>query len=496
MSLAIGFLFINLVSPTSISVLSGFQRSFACPLFIALIYHLHRENHIAAAVTTVASAAIYPPTFLVVIVTWALHAIEWHKVSRLKLPITKSELRLLMMALFLSAAVLSPLIVSQLTKATDSITSSVPIWQDPQYQADGRYPLFQLFPFVGTGGLVSKGMSAIHLLILLCIGGMILLVRGQRTISPPREIACMLWASLTLFLLAWAAAFVTDSFLLYKPSRYTRASLFLFSLMFVLLNVRGSADSAIALIRHNRHKLIWLIGTVEIIVLALIILYPSNRTEFIGVNMKWLLAPASLLLGVLGALSLGRSRPALSRVRPRQTTAGRVFLGVAVGFALIGWGAYARAISERSGLDPPADERKMLAFLETLPEDILIAGTPCALNNVPLFAKRQILFSCEQMSQDGDLMREALNAYYAQKMQVVLGFCQAHDVDYLVVNRQTYTEEYLDAGWIFFEPYNQELLPCIKSREGFALAQVPEDAKVFQSGDYFVMPCTESPLGE
>jgi hypothetical protein len=47
---------------------------------------------------------------------------------------------------------------------------------------------------------------------------------------------------------------------------------------------------------------------------------------------------------------------------------------------------------------------------------------------------------------------------------------------------------------MFFEPYNQELLPRVRARGSFALAQVPDTAKVFESGDLFVVPCVRSAL--
>jgi hypothetical protein len=116
----------------------------------------------------------------------------------------------------------------------------------------------------------------------------------------------------------------------------------------------------------------------------------------------------------------------------------------------------------------------------------LIAGSPCALNSIQLFARRQVLFSCEAPSQG---TRQALEAYYADDRQVVVDFCQAHDVDYLVVDLETYSKGYLTRGWIFFEPYNQQLLPYIASRDAFVLTQVPNGSKVFQSENYFVIAC-------
>jgi hypothetical protein len=53
-------------------------------------------------------------------------------------------------------------------------------------------------------------------------------------------------------------------------------------------------------------------------------------------------------------------------------------------------------------------------------------------------------------------------------------------VDYMVVDSQTYSEEYLATGRVFIEPYNQELLPQLISRDMFILNQVPDESKVLQ----------------
>jgi hypothetical protein len=412
----------------------------------------------------------------------------------------------LFIAFLLGALVLSPLLVQKTLgvlaplaiRSQHDQASEGPgqIRNNPRYEPGGRNPLFTVFPIIGRGGLVNKKLDALHLLILLILGILIYVIRGRRTLDLPRGIWCLLWASLILFTVDWVSGLLLGSFLLYLPSRYTRVGLFLFLSIFVFLNIADAIDDATRLIRRKPQVVVWLITGVEIAAFGFILVYPSSRTVFRGVNMKWLLAPASLLLGILGGMSCRKSPMSASTTKPGQSALGRVLIGLAGMLALVGWAVYARAVSQDSILDPPPAERELIAFLETLPKDVMLAGTPCILDNVPLFAKRQILFSCEQISQDGDLVREALDTYYAEEAQAVVAFCRAHDVDYLVVDRQTYTGEYLDRGWVFFEPYNEELLPRVIDRDTFAVAHVSDDAKVFQSGDFFVVPCTRSALEE
>ena len=126
-----------------------------------------------------------------------------------------------------------------------------------------------------------------------------------------------------------------------------------------------------------------------------------------------------------------------------------------------------------------------------MPKDVLLGGTPYALNNVPLFAKRQAIFSLDFISSDSGLTRAALSAYYADDVRKVIDFCRAYGVDYLVIDEHTYSPEFLAEYKVFYEPYHQELAPQLARQETFALAHVADQSKVFESGDFYVAPCDE-----
>jgi hypothetical protein len=505
LALAAVFTLLNLASPTSISIIPGLQRSLACSLIIPLIYYLHHQKYKAAAITIWLSALFYPPMFALGVIIWGLFAfkISWRPPQRWS--ISMPGFGALGVACVLSVLLMSPMLMPRFTHAltgqqpapvAEQAVTTRPdsykyLWDNPTFRQGGQTPLFFLFPFVGRGGLVEDSEDAANLLILFIMSCLIYLVRGRTAFALPRVIWCVFWAGLLMFTLAWANIWLTSSFLLYLPSRYSRVGLFLFLLFFVVLNGENTVKEALASIRRNPQRLAWLVGGAEVMVLGLLFLYPSDYAKISGFNMKWLLAPAGLLFAVLGIVLIKNPPQVSSDTNLSQTSTGRAFLGVIVVACLLGWGIYAPVVSKVSFLNPPQAERDMLAFLATLPKDALIAGTPCILDSVPLLAKRQILFSCEQVSQDTQLIHEALNVYYADNTQVVVDFCQAHAIDYLAVDLQTYTEEYLANGRIFFEPYNHELLPRIAGRDTFALAHVPDQLKIFQSQNLFVVPCLE-----
>lgn len=513
-ALAAGFMFLSLASPSSTSIVTGLQRSFACSLIIALIYYLHRQKYSGAALVVLLSTLIYAPMFVLAVATWGLFALRITWPPRPGWSFVQRGLGPLLIATLLSVLIMSPVLLTrfshvfiseklvgigeQVAGAASGPSEANPepyehIWDNPVYRAGGSAPLFFLFPFVGRGGFVNNGEDAVHLLILFGIGCLIFLARKRRAFDLPYEIWCVLWASLIAFALAWVAVWLTNSFLLYMPSRYTRVGLLLFLLVFVVWNSKDAAQEAMVSIQRSPRRLTWLIGGVTLLVLGLVLLYPSDRAMISGFNMKWLLAPAGLIFSVLAIVVIRKPSPTVpDRSRLSQTPAGRVLICTTVVACLVGWAAYAPVVSKVDFLDPPPAERELLRFLETLPKDVLLAGTPRALDNVPLFAKRQVLFNYDLVSQDANLMREALNAYYTDDAQVVIDFCQAHGVDYLVVDLQVYSEEYLATEKVFFEPYHQELLPQLIDRNTFVLAQVPDESKVFQSESFFVVPCGSS----
>ncbi|HRV93991.1 MAG TPA: hypothetical protein P5526_17665, partial [Anaerolineae bacterium] len=312
--LAVGFMLINLVSPTSVSLLTGLQRSFAFTLIVALIYYLERQRYIAAMITIVLAALIYPPMFMLGSVTWGFAALRINREAWFPLVFDKHAFITLLIAGFLSMLITIPTLLTIFphlftpSEAAEVTVQTAPthqsLWTNPHYQTDGRKALFSFFPFIGRVGLFDELLDGMNALILLTIGLLIVSVRGRRAFDLPRIIYYLLLASIITFVISWLAILLTNSFLLYLPSRYTRIGLSLFLMVFVFFNSEDFLKEAAFAIQRHQHKLIWLYVGVETFILSLIILYPSNDTGFLGFNMKWLLASAALVFGILGTIKL------------------------------------------------------------------------------------------------------------------------------------------------------------------------------------------------
>jgi hypothetical protein len=127
--------------------------------------------------------------------------------------------------------------------------------------------------------------------------------------------------------------------------------------------------------------------------------------------------------------------------------------------------------------------------ISTLPKDTLLAGDPLIMSNVPPFSKRSVLFSKEITDAADNRILDFFDAYYAESPETVVSFCQQYGVDYLVVNERDFAPDYIAAGQFFYAPFNEAIAEMASGRSGFVLSRVPDDRKLVQSGDLFLIPC-------
>ena len=510
--LAVGLIILILVSPSSLSVIPGLARSFVVPLVIALIYYMRQQQFLQMTIIVILSALIYPPLFVLLAITWGLYTLNsiWKTQSEIKS--LKRSLIYLILAIFLSIFVLSPLLVERFAKVwsaqevgvheksqenekqvlgdtlTDNLQNFIP---------GGRYELFTLSPIIGNGGIVDNRVDALNFTILLIMSSVILLIRGRRAFNLPYEIWSVFIASLILFLAAWMAAAITNSFIIYLPSRYSRVGLFIFFWGFISFNIEASFRIGVEKLFKKRTILAGLLLGIEVIILLILIFHPSDRTTINGFNLKWLISFGGIILAISGLIVI--KKPILSDKEAREIPdprGNRAIKGLVlfVSFSsllilLYFLSIYARLVSETSFLNPTLQERELISYIETLPKDTLIAGSPCSLDNIPLFAKRQILFSCELDSDNAELILRALHAYYSDDISQVIELCKMYEIDYLVIEPGVYTDEYLSKGWIYFEPFNQQMETTLLSRNNFVMENIPESNETFQNEKYFVVPC-------
>ncbi|MBK8901476.1 MAG: hypothetical protein IPM53_09860 [Anaerolineaceae bacterium] len=489
--LCIGFIFLNLIFSSNISVTAGLQRSFALPLLIALLYYLTRQHYWRAALVVFLSSTIYPPIFILGAATFGLSLVHvsWGSQGK-RFSIQWKPLLPLGTAVFLSALLLLPALLAQ---GSDQVASSIDqtsSFFDLGPLTEGRYPLFTVFPYTGPGGLFVFGSDALNAVILVFLAlGMKFLLKSQSRPLPP-IVLVLLSASLICFVLAWLGIFLTKSFPLYFPSRYTQTTIVLASLFYLVLNGKAAMHHAAKIISEYSRKPVTLVASVTLLMAPVIVYgwfrFPDRQLFFnfsIAFALLWL-----VLVTLLLVRNLRKEPSPSSQVAAANATSISTRSWVVLGFCIfVGLAIYGRILDENA--DPPEADHVLFAYLQTLPKDSRLAGNPCSLDNIPLFAQRMILFSCETPHTNQLLMQEALESYYAADRQTVNQFCQKYEVDYLLIHQDTFADRYIQEGAFLFEPFDTQMQQILATRRDFALENIAQEDILFQDGSLILTAC-------
>jgi hypothetical protein len=501
LALSLTFVVLNLASSTELSVAGGLHRSFSMPILFGLIYYLMQARYIAAALFVFLSGIIYAPILPICALSYVLSCVSLRENSHWRLQIHWRDLTPLLISILLVMIALSPMLISQVRRAQEGIGSSYGggVLADPNRQEGGRGQLFTLFPFIGRGGITTNGEDAFHLLVLAILAALTWLLRRSKAILVPPVLVKLFYASLIGFVVAWLAALTTSSFLLYLPSRHTRASFFAILLIFVMINARETLNEAAAWVVVNRRRLIWYVIPVALTAVSFAFFLPDaggrNAMIFRGPAIRVMMVALTAVFIILAGFSARKGSDDSTDLSPAKTMtlSRRTWVALSLILAVLSL-VYINLI-QPSFHSPTQSAKSLFAYLETLPVDAMIAGNPCNLTDIPFYAKRSVLFNCERFPPDDELIIDTLTAYYSEDGREIYDFCHKYGVTHLVVNENTFTPDFLARETYFFEPYNSVLAPIVASHTQFALNQVPEEAKLFQVEDVFVAACNTATFG-
>ncbi len=502
LALSLTFTILIITSTSEISILSGLHRAFALPILLGLIYFLLEKKYRWAMMMLFLNGIFYLPTFPVALMTFAFCLVNLRENERYRVRIHWRPLFEFLVVVLLVIIAVSPTILFQLDGAQEATSPNVTneeqhLLDDPQYQKGGRRPLFIITPIIGRGGLTTSAQDGFHLMLLLFFAIMILLIRRSKITRPPSVLMKMLYASFLGFFLAWISIFLTNSFLLYLPSRHTRIGLFLFLLIFVVINIQETLRIAVGWVMDRRQQLIWYLLPLLLVVLGLVFLLPdseeSERLDFRGPVVSALLIGLTVLLfGLVLIVHKRRQQEPVVVMKEKNVALPSRLNWLILGFVLLVGSLFYVGFMLNDLHSPEEEAVQLFEYVETLPIDVLIAGSPCALDGVPFYGKRMVLFSCERYLPDQQMILDELEAYYADKGEQIYAFCREYGVTHLVVDEETLLPEYVSEGDYFFEPFNSILAPELRHRTKFVLNHVPEEQKLFQVGSIFIVSCDSS----
>jgi len=331
-------------------------------------------------------------------------------------------------------------------------------------------------------------------LLLLLIP--IILVLGRRFNRLTAPFWYLVLGSLAGFVLSWLAILFTPSASLHMPSRYTQGTVFIVSLTLIVVNAPVAIRVAARRLSANRRRLDWLLVALGLSGFGLALLSGATAALKITVGLLFVLIVALVLTGrrrwqTLAAIGGDPSAEveAGSNGEPKSLRVQTVLVFSILILPLI---LFLQLPDRLHRL--PSESGELVGFAKTLPQDVLIAGYPCLLDDIPLYAQRTILFSCEVESRDMTMMLSALDAYFATEADKLLGFCQQYGVDYLVASPWTFTEAFQEQERIMFEPFESYLRARLAGSSNFVLERVPEEEKLFQNDSSFLIPCSAEGL--
>ncbi|GIX48973.1 MAG: hypothetical protein KatS3mg131_3184 [Candidatus Tectimicrobiota bacterium] len=130
-------------------------------------------------------------------------------------------------------------------------------------------------------------------------------------------------------------------------------------------------------------------------------------------------------------------------------------------------------------------------YLHTLPKDVLIAGHPLDLDNVPLLAQRTVLVNRETSlpyftgyyGQVRQRLFDTLAAYYAAEEAEVWRFVKKYGIDYLLLNRERFTPQFVRNG-VYYEPFASFVRQRLTEPPRFALLALAKTHTVYAVGPY------------
>jgi hypothetical protein len=499
-ALALSFVFIVLISAShsEISVLYGLHRSFAVPLTFALIYYLMESHYRRALLTLFLTGVIYLPSFPVALITFVLCLTTIREGEKWQIKINWRVFAELVFVVLLVIIAISPtflLLVDNAAEGIDSANSeNEHLLNDPLFQAGGRRPFWTVFPIIGRLGLTTSAQDGLILIFLFIFALLVLIVRRSQITKMPPVLMKLLYASLIGYTLAWLAILITSSLLLYLPSRHSRLGLFIFLLVFVAINIQETLRIVARWLFRNQKRLIWYLLPLAAIAVGFAFFLPDSgetKVDFRGPVMSIVLIGLTVLLFIL-VYFLRRRQEDDTNPIARQSTVlpGRLTLGIMAGVGIILSLFFVRVITAGEFYTPSSESLLLYDYVEMLPKDVLLAGSPCVLDNIPFYSKRSVLFSCKRYpEEDAPLILDSMRSNYASDGEQIYSFCRDYGVTHLAIDQDTLQLDFVNEGDYFFEPYNSILAPELTGRTDFALNNVPEDKKLFQIDSVFVIPC-------
>ncbi len=136
-------------------------------------------------------------------------------------------------------------------------------------------------------------------------------------------------------------------------------------------------------------------------------------------------------------------------------------------------------------------EREIVHFVSHLPPSVLVAAPPRHADNISSFAHKRIFLSYElayplfegYAKEIAARARAFYAAYYAETPEPVRDFVKKYNIDYLIVDRGSFSDKVVRGKRFYFEPFDREIVKMLSKRQSFVLKNPSQTETVFSSRD-------------
>lgn len=425
----ISSLLINQLLWLNDDLVSATSRAFICPLFAAFLYYLSLDSLIPCVIVMFLQGLFYPHIILVEMVILSLRLIRLR--SKFIINFTKQKQPYIwwIVGLIVTAIALYPM-----TQKSPELATTVTAWrmrQMPEFNLGGRSPFFGVgwlrYWLTGSSGLT------LPLFPTIVWSGLALpwLLNKKLPITKliTQKINILIQITIASLLMFILAHILLPK--LHLPSRYTYHTI-----QFVL------AISS---------------GIVLTIGLDLAQRWFKHQQQF---N---LLAKIKIALVILFALT--------------------IIIVPAIPYVFINWFQDWRV----------GTATEIYQYLAQQPKDILVASLSSEVNNIPAFSQRSILVGDEfalayhpaYHHQIKQRTIDLLQAQYSPDLKVLQSFIQQYDVDYLLLDNDAFTAQYLlNKNWLINSSWSeqtQKAIAQLKSEYSPALIEIIPSCSVIST---------------
>ncbi len=426
-------------------VVSASPRAFIYPLMIPLLFYFVRRQWRLSLILLGLLTLFYPPVAAVATTLYLANAVDWPglkvKWYRPWVLVHRHRIRVAIAAMILATLCILPTYL--LSHQFGPVVTMAQAQTIPEFQPTGRHSFFRegisrywLILFGGHGAILKRTLFTPVTLVAALF--LLPMQRGKNFVSLKAvQPSIHVFTKLTCVSLVWFTAAYAQAFKLHMPGRYTSHCI-----MLAMPILAAIAWTSLLETICNRQK-------------------RSHKSKAV---LHKCLPPMAVLLVVV---PLFFYYPLLLKKFPKT-------------------------------LYITGQEAPIYEYLQTQPQDALIASLDFEADNIPVFAKRPTLIAPEYATpfhlgyyrQIRQRAEDLLNAHYTSNQDTLATFIHRYGVDFWLVNKAAFAPNYLSHHRYWANNYPPAAFTQVSLKQPGVLSTHIQPCAVVETAHFWLAPST------